>query len=70
MTKTTTKTIAIVGAVTTTAVIGSVLYTKASIVALAWLGLISVSVAAGTVEGMVVYARLEKHRLDTEKAGQ
>ena len=70
MTQNTTKVIAIAGAVATGAAVGSLLYTKASIVALAYLGLAAMAVTAGTVEGMVVYARLEKHRLDTEKAGQ
>ena len=70
MTKTVNKTIAIVGGVATTAVIGSVLYTKGSIVALAWLGLATVAVGAGVAEGAIVYARLDKHRLDTESRQQ
>ena len=70
MTKTVNKTIAIVGGVATTAVIGSVLSTKGSIVALAWLGLATVAVGAGVAEGAIVYARLDKHRLDTESRQQ
>jgi len=54
--------IAVAGAVVTSIAVGSVLYTKASIVALAWVGLIAIAGTAGAVEGFVVEARLNKNK--------